>query len=670
MKKILAVIFIVLLSFNPSFADDVYDPQHTMLALNMAIVSINRILTTQDRVVLEWEYDNIINRLAFGNIESDSEMIELYRELMNFIVGKKLRQEELKRIHESVEQRQKEAYYTAMKEGFANFSSNRELRTNDKKLRTNSILKRILEWVGNTLISTISSVGTGYYGYQYEKERIHREIDAEAWQLKKDEIEACNVLQEKLLNSSWRLLRQYRLSDEYRLTKPGLTKFFKAMDEKESSTRLKMLQMIERDFMVYPPYWFFRARTAFDAGNNAESEKCFEKFNEVWRPVLRKDIYKLEASKYKISSIIREQGISEKSLDEIKSLVETIREYTPEEDWSSNLFAGFVYYALGEKDKAVACLEENILFDYEKDISEPVLEQMKNNDADFASIPEALSKAEAYKIVASMNNKDVGRALIEWFTDSKEAETTFERLAETNRNPVVFHVLGIMEGHNGNYFRSIKFFQQRNDEDKNAFIDVLKLAEYFAEKRSKNAQTLLGSMYFLGLGMKRDNQKAFNFFRVPAGNGDCYAQDMIGVIYRSSGYYQNAYEYFQMSAEQGYAHAQYELANMYTEGKVVDVNFRKAIELYKKAAVQGNHIAAFFLGNLLYDVESGAKSYYEAYKWCYLAFLLTDSKDPNMMERFEGLTWYELPQESIENAIEEANRMYDEILRKNGMKRR
>ena len=248
----------------------------------MAIVSINRILTTQDRVVLEWEYDNIINRLAFGNIESDSEMIELYRELMNFIVGKKLRQEELKRIRESVEQRQKEAYYTAMKEGFANFSNNKELRTNS-----------ILEWVGNTLISAISSVGTGYYGYQSEKERIHREIDSEAWQLKKDEREACNALQEKLLNSSWRLLRQYKLSDEYRLTKPSLTKFFKAMDEKESSTRLKMLQMIERDFTVYPPYWFFRARTAFDVGNKAESEKCFEKFNEVWRPVLRKDIYKL-----------------------------------------------------------------------------------------------------------------------------------------------------------------------------------------------------------------------------------------------------------------------------------------------------------------------------------------------------------------------------------------
>lgn len=60
----------------------------------MAVVSVNRILTTKDRAVLEWEYDNIINRLAFGNIESDSEMVSLYQELMTFATGKRLRQEE------------------------------------------------------------------------------------------------------------------------------------------------------------------------------------------------------------------------------------------------------------------------------------------------------------------------------------------------------------------------------------------------------------------------------------------------------------------------------------------------------------------------------------------------------------------------------------------------
>ncbi len=73
---------------------EIYDPQHTMLALNMAIVSIHRILTTGDRIVLEQEYQNIINNLSLGNIESDKDMTALYLDLTGIISRKGLRSEE------------------------------------------------------------------------------------------------------------------------------------------------------------------------------------------------------------------------------------------------------------------------------------------------------------------------------------------------------------------------------------------------------------------------------------------------------------------------------------------------------------------------------------------------------------------------------------------------
>lgn len=75
----------------PSYAIPAeYDPQHTVLALNMAVVSIQRILATNDRAVLEMEYRNIINNLKLGSIEADHEIITLYQELMNTISGKTL----------------------------------------------------------------------------------------------------------------------------------------------------------------------------------------------------------------------------------------------------------------------------------------------------------------------------------------------------------------------------------------------------------------------------------------------------------------------------------------------------------------------------------------------------------------------------------------------------
>lgn len=91
MKKLAIVIVTAILisSASSSLAAD-YDPQHTMLALNMAIVSVNRILTTESRAVLEEEYSNIINNLSLGSIESDKDMTELYRDMLSIISRKRI----------------------------------------------------------------------------------------------------------------------------------------------------------------------------------------------------------------------------------------------------------------------------------------------------------------------------------------------------------------------------------------------------------------------------------------------------------------------------------------------------------------------------------------------------------------------------------------------------
>ena len=62
-----------------------------MLALNMAIVSVHKILTTESRSVLEQEYENIINNIAQGNIASDPEMLSLFLKLQGVISSRRLK---------------------------------------------------------------------------------------------------------------------------------------------------------------------------------------------------------------------------------------------------------------------------------------------------------------------------------------------------------------------------------------------------------------------------------------------------------------------------------------------------------------------------------------------------------------------------------------------------
>ena len=94
-SKVLAILsaVIFLCPQNVHAAEEHYDPQHTVLALNMAVVSIQRILNTNDRAVLEMEYKNIISNLKLGNIEADPEIVSLYEEVMNTISGKLLARE-------------------------------------------------------------------------------------------------------------------------------------------------------------------------------------------------------------------------------------------------------------------------------------------------------------------------------------------------------------------------------------------------------------------------------------------------------------------------------------------------------------------------------------------------------------------------------------------------
>ena len=257
------------------------------------------------------------------------------------------------------------------------------------------------------------------------------------WQLKKEEIEDCNELQVKLLNSLWNLLRQYKLPDEYRLTQESLNGYYKAVNEADPAKRLRMLRArnVERNFQVYPPYWYYRAKAAQESGDDSEALMCWDKFAEVWRPVLRNDPYKLEEAKYRVQRLAAN---SEANREEIRRLLGVIQDNISAGDWSNNLFAGVAHFLLGYKDEGIACVEVNVDFDYEQKISSELLAQMKHGKLDLALIPDELKKLKEISersntangktkhYVRVKNNisegsnalKDFGIAKVEKITDS------------------------------------------------------------------------------------------------------------------------------------------------------------------------------------------------------------------------------------------------------------
>ena len=101
------------------------------------------------------------------------------------------------------------------------------------------------------------------------------------------------------------------------------------------------------------------------------------------------------------------------------------------------------------------------------------------------------------------------------------------------------------------------------------------------------AQLLLASMYYQGLGLPQD-----------------YAQ---------------AVAWFAKAAEQGNAEAQTNLGYVYDKGIGVDQDYKQAVSWYRRAAEQGYAYAQFDLGMMYFEGLGVIQSYVEAHKWLNLA---------------------------------------------------
>jgi hypothetical protein len=110
-----------------------------------------------------------------------------------------------------------------------------------------------------------------------------------------------------------------------------------------------------------------------------------------------------------------------------------------------------------------------------------------------------------------------------------------------------------------------------------------------AEEGSSDAQMILGWLFTHG--EEPDQKKAVYWYEKAAAQGDKYAQHNLANIYLRQKNHNKALEYYKMAAEQGMPEAQYELGVMYVLGEGVEINPKRARELFELSAKNGNRHA-------------------------------------------------------------------------------
>ena len=507
----LLVLVVMLLAVSPAFPAEEYDPQHTMLALNMAVVSVHRILATQSRAVLDDEYQNIINNLSLGNIRSDPEITKLYEKLLDLTSRKKLRSDESDRLRKIYAEESKRSLSGALSDLGKNSAS---------MIREDG---GISAFFGS--FSNLVSVGAASY-FKYQTSGVTRQgsLDDNIYRLKIEDLADFNDIQKQLLSSSWNLMNRYSLPESYRLVQSSVDDFCRTVEQPGSPSRkLRMLQALEDDFSVYPPYWYYRAKAAHDSGDAEEAALCFDKFAEVWRPVLRRDPYMLEAAKYRISELVKD-GLPADT-QPILELCGVMRENTLRDDWVNNLFAGAVYYALGEKDEGMRCVAVNTDFGFEQELSTEVLRLMKANVPAGLVLSEALRMLKLNELTAGMSSSDKITALMlaDYFD---ERDGAAGRLSLDRRSPVIVHALRLEAFRQGDFPEMLALAATSTDKLSRDYVVMMPLLRTYSDDKNAIAQTFLADMCLYGWGIREDSSVAMNLYRQAAERGERYAQFM------------------------------------------------------------------------------------------------------------------------------------------------
>ena len=574
------------------------DPEAQITALNMAVVSVRHITAARDRLVLDQEYSQIVNNLSLGDLDDAPEVMGVWTRLLDAISACRLSDEERQVFAGVYEHRQKNALNTVLS----------GMRPSMGSLR-------------HFFASLFSCGVNAWFGVRRELADIHRAAGEKSWELKKEQLTALHELQKELLAGSWLLLNRHGLPDRLRVTQEDLDCLEQAVAESDWGKSSQMFALIENSFSAFPPYWFYRADAAYRAGDDAAALAFLDRYDAVWKRVLRRDPCRARADRIRI---LLDESLSD---EQTRALVARIRGNTSPRDWLDNLFCGTMLWTLGDRDEAERVVRGNILFNAEREVSTVVLSHMERGDFDRDTFCADLRAA----LAGEAPQTPEGELLAAWFDGRdglavKLASDEYRRSASalpacvlwlTAREP------GRASRERAEAWRECfeNALSVPSDQDKKA----LAAAGVRAAQGNARASLLLAAAAEFGWNGLKDPFAAAKYYRAAAEAGSVPAQERFAALCMSgTGTTKNSAEgvrWYQIAAEKGSAAAHYELGRYFRTGQGAARDLAAAASHFFAAAQRGHASAQAALGELYSKGAGVPLDWYEACKWSTAALL-------------------------------------------------
>ncbi|MBF0411792.1 MAG: hypothetical protein HQK70_03660 [Desulfamplus sp.] len=410
-------------------------------SLNLIAVSLTHIMTYNDKMVLDQEYNTIINNLNLSNIP-DADIITLLQELMDLLTSSKIQEQEREHLLSRFDK---------------NVQNELKNRVRSRILDTDLFINPY-----TTILSAVLSTGSFYFNYRAQMDAYAKEKDEGKWALEAKTMQGLNNFYKKLLKYSWELMRRYNFPDEWRLDEKQISDYTAILKEPELDLRYRKLERIENSFQKFPPYWYYRGQAAHEIGKNEEAFNCFNQFQQIHQGILRKDPYAASVAMYKTMLKVEH---AEADPNMIKRDLDLILSNSDDADWGNILFAALQYARMGDSDTA----------------GKLILRNLDNGHIAFIDSPDMIrrvgpalllnAKPELFNRIMDMilNNDKVKNYDLLWLYGQirnsdilKRIQPEFDRVLLQTTDKSIFNPLNLFKGNNISLFLPTRWMAENS----------------------------------------------------------------------------------------------------------------------------------------------------------------------------------------------------------------
>ena len=312
--------------------DELENKRRAAYALNLCTVSISQIIDYEDLIVLEQEYEAILNNLNLEAMPKDEPLLLIIKQILDVITFFRIDKVERAFIEEEYNKQVRNAIWSAV----PNFG--------------------MLIAGGNLMtagVAIATQVGMGYMNYRNNRNKYKGARDHKLWQLQKAAIEQFNGLRRELFDTAWRLADKYEFPDKYRLTERQITNYNEILQDSNIIRRYERLDAIKEYFEAYPPFWYYLGSVANkiyrerkDLDSHYYKKRAISAFEKYW--------------KVNAQGLLREDQVAAGcALEYIDILMDSMRELT-ETDRIEALIRQAVAYSGRANDVLQCCAFYNL----------------------------------------------------------------------------------------------------------------------------------------------------------------------------------------------------------------------------------------------------------------------------------------------------------------------